>query len=240
MRRRGGRSAQAVPRVDCDNLGGHVLGLLKEWMIRVLNGVCGLEPLLDLTGLSIRKKLRVQVAILRDASTPLGMTATPSSAEGPLDEMQNILWNEANVTLAKVRDRVRVLEDVAPDAALRVRTDPGAAGDGLGEAGEYFRSHARSGPTAAFGYGDPITVFIVNRLIGDEEGCSLGAGTGYVILERGMLDRGNRVMVHRVGHACGLYHVRDEDNLMAQGKHGRELKRWQKAIVRNSPHVTHF
>ena len=78
-----------------------VLERVREWLIRAVNGLGGLELLVDVLGLNIRKKIRVQVAILRDASTPLGMTATPSSAEGPLDEMQSIFWNEAHVSIGK-------------------------------------------------------------------------------------------------------------------------------------------
>ena len=153
--RQGKRVTQAQASGIIRGLSGQLPGLLKEWMIRVINGLGGLEPLLDLLGLSIRKKVRVHVAILPDASKSLGMTATPSSADGPLDAMQNIFWNEANVTLAKGRDRVRVLKDVAPDAALRVHCDAGTIANDLGEAAEYFRSHARRGWRGALGYGDP-------------------------------------------------------------------------------------
>ena len=239
--RQGKRVTQAQAIGIIRGLSGQLLGLLKEWMIRVINGLGGLEPLLDLLGLSIRKKIRVHVAILPDASKSLGMTATPSSADGPLDAMQNIFWNEANVTLTKGRDRVRVLKDVAPDAALRVHCDAGTIANDLGEAAEYFRSHARRSWRGALGYGDPVTIFIVNEVVGkDTDGCSLGMGTNYVTLEAGTLNRGNRMMAHGVGHACGLKHVSDGDNLMAPRKHGRKLKRRQKALFRNSRHVTHI
>jgi len=217
-----------------------MLGLLKEGTIRILNGVGGLEPLLDLVNLSVPKKIRVQVAILRDPSTPLGMTATPSTVEGPLDEMQNIFWNGSNVSVARARGRIRVLEDFAPDAALRVHCNSEPKDAVPGEAGEYFRGHSQSSPTWSLGYGEPVTVFIVKEAVGDPEGCFPGDRTGYVILERGALERGNRVMAHRVAHACGLHHVTEENNLMVPTRHGRELKPWQKVIFRNSPHVTHF
>ncbi len=217
-----------------------MLERVREWLIRAVNGLGGLELLVDVLGLNIRKKIRVQVAILRDASTPLGMTATPSSAEGPLDEMQSIFWNEAHVSIARAIGRIRVLEDVAPDAALRVHCNFEPKDAVPGEADEYFKGHSRSGPTWSLGYGEPVTVFIVNEVIGDPEHCSPGHRTSYVILERGMLERGNRVMAHRVAHACGLRHVTDENNLMVPSRHGRELRPWQKAIFRNSPHVTHL
>jgi hypothetical protein len=217
-----------------------MLGRLKKGTIRILNGVGGVEPLLDLVDLSVPKKIRVQVAILRDPSTPLGMTATPSTVEGPLDEMQNIFWNEANVSVASAHGRIRVLEDFAPEAALRVHCSSEPKDAVPREANEYFGGHRQSGATWSLGYGEPVTVFIVKEVFGASERCFPGDRAGYVILERGMLERGNRAMAHRVAHVCGLHHVTEENNLMVPTRHGGELKPWQKAIFRNSPHVVHF
>ena len=209
---------------------------LGRWIVRVVNGLGGLEPVFDLCGLSLPKRIRVRIAILRDPGRPLGMTATPSAAQGPLDELQNIFWTEAHVTLAGNDDRVRVLADLPPESALRV----GRSSVGLRRAEAYFRRHLGSGRARACGYREPVTVFIVNEVAGDAEGAADALSGGYVVLERGLLEKGTRALAHRIAHVCGLRHIADEANLMAPKRHGRELRRWQKAVVRNSPHVTHF
>ena len=214
----------------------HPMFTLRRWFLRVVNGLGGLEPLLDVCGLSLPKKIRVCVAILRDPGRPLGMTATPSAAQGPLDELQNIFWNEAHVTLAGNDDRVRVLADLPPESALRV----GRSSAGLGRAEAYFRSHLRSGRVGAWGYAEPVTVFIVDEVAGDPEGGGCAPSASYVVLDRALFEKGSRALAHRIAHACGLRHVADEGNLMAPRWHGRGLRRWQKVVLRNSPHVTHF
>lgn len=208
------------------------LATLRGWILRAVNGLGGLEPLLDLCGLSLPKKIRVRIAILRDPGRPLGMTATPSAAQGPLDELQNIFWNEAHVALAGGEDQVRVLQDRPPESALRVRWSSG----GLEAADPYFRDHLRYGRGAAWGYAEPVTVFIVNEVAGDA--CALAGN--YVVLERALFEKGSRALVHRIAHVCGLRHIGDEGNLMAPRRHGRELRRCQKVVLRNSPYVTHF
>ena len=212
------------------------LNQARRWIPRAVNGLGGLEPVLDLWGLSFPKKIRVRIAILRDPRTPLGMTATPSAATGPLDELQHLLWTEARVTLARGRDRIRVLRDTPPDVALCVRR----SSDGVGRAGAYFRSHLRDARRSVFGYAEPVTVFLANEVAAASDGCHCATSAGYVVLERARFEAGSRELAHGVAHVCGLRHVTDEANLMFPGRHGRELRRRQKAILRNSPHVTHF
>ena len=208
----------------------------RRWIPRAVNGLGGLEPVLDLCGLSFPKKIRVRIAILRDRQTPLGMTATPSAAKGPLDELQHLLWTEARVTLAGGHDRIRVLRDTPPDSALRVRR----SSDGSGRADDYFRSHLRDARGSVFGYAEPVTVFLAHEVAADPDGCHCATSAGYVVLERARIERGSRMLAHGIAHACGLRHVGDETNLMFPRRHGRELRRRQKTILRNSPHVTHF
>ena len=208
----------------------------RRWIPRAVNGLGGLEPVLDLCGFSFPKKIRDRIAILRDPWTPLGMTATPSAARGPLDELQHLLWTEARVTLAGGRDQIRVLGDTPPNSALRVRR----SSDGFARADAYFRSHLRDTRTNVLGYAEPVTVFLANEVATDSDGCNCAMSAGYVVLERAHFDTGSRVLAHGIAHACGLRHVADETNLMFPRRHGGELRRRQKSILRNSPHVTHF
>jgi hypothetical protein len=85
-----------------------------------------------------------------------------------------------------------------------------------------------------FGYGSPVTIFIV-RSIQDKSGCSLGWFTDYVTIPTNKM----RCIPHELGHACNLFHKRDEDNLMSPCScKPTQLTPWQIAVLRSSRHVT--
>jgi hypothetical protein len=89
------------------------------------------------------------------------------------------------------------------------------------------------------GYGAPVTVFIV-RSISTRNGCSLGVLTDYVTVEAKTLKRTRRLLIHEIAHACGLWHSRDEMNLMMPKEPGEQLAGWQAATLRSSRHVTYL
>jgi hypothetical protein len=86
-----------------------------------------------------------------------------------------------------------------------------------------------------FGYGSPVTVFIV-RSIKEKSGCSLGWFTDYVTVPKSNL----RCIPHEVGHACNLFHRKEEkENLMYPFNcRPTKLTPWQVAVLRSSRHVT--
>ena len=134
---------------------------------------------------------------------------------------------------------ITTVDDPSPASALNVHCDDGAWQEDFGPAGAYFRRHAASTDSGTWlGYGAPVTVYIV-RDISNKGGCSLGFLADYVTLEATMLPLArHRLLAHEVGHACGLWHSKDKENLMYPIGPGRRLARWQVALLRNSRHVT--
>ena len=85
-----------------------------------------------------------------------------------------------------------------------------------------------------FGYGAPITIFIVRGVKG-KGGCSLGWFADYVTIPAKHL----RCIPHELGHACNLFHRKDPDNLMYRADCSvSKLTAWQIAVLRSSRHVT--
>jgi hypothetical protein len=83
------------------------------------------------------------------------------------------------------------------------------------------------------GYGEPIGVFVVRDIAG-KGGCSMGPLSDYVTVDR---VRGT-LIAHELGHCCGLWHSGDAGNLMHPAANTETMTRSQRAIFRNSRHVT--
>lgn len=124
---------------------------------------------------------------------------------------------------------------------LDVSCDTPAAGEDLSSIGSNFEILAS---TACFytnfrrviGYGAPVVVFVIRTIRGSQLGCSLGPLSDYVVVEAS-----NPICIaHELGHACNLWHVSDNDNLMNPSCGRRKLGWWQVALVRASRHVTYF
>jgi Matrixin len=205
------------------------------------NRVVGLPELVGtLAGARRTKRLRVAVAILRDENgVPV---ATEAQVRSALDEARRVLRTSAAIELIPARDTlVSTLEDRAPPAALDAACAQGSWQADFRQGGGFFRDHAvRDGPAALVtGSGAPITVFVVRNVVG-RAGCSLGPLTDYVTIDGGALEeRLLRVLAHELGHACGLPHSGEEDNLMYARVPGERLASWQAAIFRSSRHVTY-
>jgi hypothetical protein len=108
------------------------------------------------------------------------------------------------------------------------------------------------------GYGAPVVAFTVKSIEGSL-GCSLGPLTDWVVVQ---FDDSNRdipdaelssddklgsssgsisTLTHEVGHACNLWHVDDDSNLMhTPPPRQSHLEVWQRVLVRASRHVTYF
>jgi hypothetical protein len=87
-----------------------------------------------------------------------------------------------------------------------------------------------------FGWGAPLTVFIVREINGFW-GCSNGPLTDYVTVLGGH----GKCIAHELGHASNLWHSPDKSNLMhPRGCGGQELRWWQVWLLRSSRHVSIF
>lgn len=185
------------------------------------------EIAVSLAGSRRPKRMRVRVVILRDEhGEPV---ATPADVEPALEEARRVLRTQLAIELVPAAEPVVTTLDVpAPAASLDSPCAEGSWRADFGEGGAFFRRHTAGGG---------ITVFVVRDVLG-KAGCSLGPLVDYVTVDMGALKgRTLRVLVHELGHACGLPHSKATENLMLPKSMGDRLQPWQVAVVRSSRHV---
>ena len=202
------------------------------------NRVVGIPELAgSLAGSRRPKKLWLRVLILRDErGQPV---ATPEDVEPALSEARRVLREQAGIEIvAAAEPLVGTLDGLAPREALDSPCIKGSWQADFGPGGAFFRRHTAP-VTKASGARAPITVFVVRDVLG-RAGCSLGPLVDYVTVDMSALRGGTgRVLVHELGHACGLPHSRAAQNLMLPSRMGERLFPWQVAVIRNSRHVTY-
>ncbi len=240
-----------------------VIGALLRWIwnfaLAVVWRLVGLlNFLVGLTGLWPEKILRVKVVILRDKNG--NALTTPAAVVSDLQKAIDIFEQEANVKIVPSRafcynsgfagprsataDWISQNSQRSPDTDLRVACGAGALVDDLLLTGsrftitnilqDFFGNFRR-----LIGYGAPLLV-VVTRNVGAHYtiGCSLGPVTNYVTVEAG-----NTICIaHELGHACGLWHINEANNLLnpTTGPGNIKLHNWQVSLLRNSRHVTFF
>lgn len=222
-----------MPRLRVDAGLAQGANVLREAGNRLL-GVPDLAG--SLAGSRRAKKLRARVLILRDEhGRPV---AAPGDVEPALAEARRVLREQAAIELVPALEPiVTTLEVPAPPTALDAPCVKGSWQADFGTGGAFFRRFAARGP--ASGSGAPITVFVVRDVLG-RAGCSLGPLVDYVTVDlTALTGRTRRVLVHELGHACGLPHSRAAENLMLPRRMGDRLAPWQVAVVRSSRHVTY-
>jgi hypothetical protein len=201
------------------------------------NRIFGIPELAgSLAGSRRRKKLRIRIVILRNEAGKA--VATADEVEPSLAEARRVLREQLAVDLLPAAEPlVRTLEAPAPAAALDSPCAEGSYRADFGEGGAFFRRHRERGGVT--GSGAPITVFVVRDVLG-KAGCSLGPLVDHVTVDRTALEgRRLRVLVHELGHACGLPHSSAAENLMLPKAMGDRLQPWQIAVFRSSRHVTY-
>jgi len=230
---------------------GGVIAEVKNLNVEMINRLLSVFIFFgSLVGIRPRAKLRLRIVILRDEA---GRAVVGEEELTPaLALARRLLACEAQTNLVAAGGRlVMTLDDPAPTAALDVSCGRAAWREDIGEAGRYFRRMlAYVAPGLVPGRGGPVTVFIVRRVIDATpaaRGCSLGPLTDYVTVDVGAILRPPgavdawqpRILASELAHACGLWHVNANDNLMSSGT-GTALRWQQRAIVRSSRHVTLF
>jgi len=178
------------------------------------------------------KKIRIRIFVLRDlqgnpVSSPTDMTAS-------IEHAKRIFRKNFNVTLLPHRNGpfVEVLQTIPPTDVLYTKGGPGALKEEFRMAGSFFASNLS-------GVLYPITAFVVTDIKG-ASGCSLGPISDYITLNP-FGAKQSSVLAHEIAHACGLWHVKEKENLLCPyNKRGDQVKWWQKNIFRSSRHVTYW
>src|SRR6266571_3370583 len=190
-----------------------------------------LDYLGGLVGIRPRKHLRLQVYILKDEKGNL--VAPSDKVKQWVNDAARVYLAKANVELHPERDQfVEYLPDSPPESALYLKEC--SFSEGFSDGVDWFEDHARS---PIFGYGGPVTVFVVGD-IGGANGCSWWWMHTFCAIEA---SANHLDLAHEVGHVCGLWHVNGNKYLMDEDSiDGEELTNAQIAFFRNARYVTYL
>jgi hypothetical protein len=235
---------------------------LGNFFYELINrGIGVVDFVLTFFGIMLPKRVRLRIVILRD-ERGRAIIADERLPESQRAAQQKQLDDAIAVIRKCFKDQlntkvraaggtlIETLKFPAPRSALYVKCGAGAWGEDYQDAGRYFRSNmVANNSHYLLGYGAAITIFVVED-IEDKIGCSLGPLTDYVLVDREGLQTTRdapeprpTTPMHEIGHSCGLWHrwpaVLHTGNLMKSDvPRGITLELYQRAIVRNSRHVT--
>jgi len=189
--------------------------------------------------------LRVHVVILSDEQgRPL---CAPAQVQPSLRTADEVLREQADIRMRVAR--LQVIDEPAPPHALDPRANKRLLLDDVLGRTEFYRRHQAPVDVSAAVVGTPVTVVVVREIAGRTTGCSLGISADWVIVQASLFDRTNSgtydetVLVHELGHALNLPHVRDRRNLMfpqsspPDSVRGTRLNPWQEAVLHANRHV---
>jgi hypothetical protein len=179
----------------------------------------------------------MKLVILNSEHAPI---ASEASIMPSIRLAQDIYRRECNINL--IYTGVCIPKNTAPSEALTISCDAGGYFADWWVAGSYYEyTSADCGFEDGFrrvtGIGAEIIVFIVKDVTPNNTiGCSMGPVLNYVVIQANSPD----CIAHEIGHACGLWHVTDVNNLMNPElvSTALHLDNGQRAILRNSRHCT--
>jgi hypothetical protein len=177
-----------------------------------------------------KKKIHIKIFIL-----PAEQNPTPADPGKAIDYAKDVFKKNFNVELKPAGNNesfTEILKTIPPREALYTSGGSRAFREEFKVAGNFFASNL-----VAPLY--PVTIFIVKDIKG-ARGCSLGPMTDYITLDHdGVKDVS--ILAHELAHACGLWHLDDQTNLLwNKNNRGDKIRWWQKNIFRSSRHVTYW
>lgn len=179
------------------------------------------------------KKLRIKVFLLKTQQPDAEIL--PPDINKAISYAKEVFRKNFNVQIIPVQHAesfAETLDAIPPYEVLHTKGGTGALTEEFKLAGDFFAAYLRA-PIY------PVTVYVVMSIKG-ATGCSLGPMTDYVTLDHGAV-RDNSILAHELAHACGLWHLRDKENLLWNRKNrGDKTNWWQKNICRSSRHVTYW
>jgi len=258
------KAARAVKKVAVG--AAHAVRGVASFAVQFVKGVVhriiGIPEFFGtLFGYMPEKQIAIEPLILMKDGTPL---ATLADVQTVLDLAADTFHEQVNVRVVNGQGRRPLIlaAEVPPDNLSVTCADSKVFFSNFSDVGAWFRSNqAEKMSGTIFGYGQPVTVFVVENVEGNNSGCCTGFISDYAVIDPGALDATEGdgrllTLAHEVGHACGLPHPfvrglsalvtpgrsfkRDIGNLMkhASDERGRRLGRLQRAVFRSSGHVT--
>jgi hypothetical protein len=229
------------------SIGGAMSGvgsLVASGLGWLLHRLLGLPELVgSLAGFRPRKRLRLQLVILRDsAGAPL---VEPHEVQTAVDAAKTAFITAANVVVEPPigsDDIVELYAEQNPVYVLEPECNWGGFKHNFTEVGRWFR--ATSKPRTARG---GVVIFVVED-VRKKAGCFMGLvdfgyvdGAAFRSAIAGSPSEGlpPLTVAHELGHGCDLLHRKDPANLLAPAGKERtaHLSRWQRAVLRSSRHV---
>lgn len=186
-----------------------------------------------------RKKLRLHVAVLPDAGSPL---VTEAELRPSLDYIKRVFKDQFNVTVVPYsKSFVEVLTDPPPNEALDIDGSVDAWLADFGDAGDYFAKHLAGWNAIPVGFTFPVTVYVVRDVKGKKGYSPGGPLVDYVLLDVDGVRLSTSTLAHEVAHACILWHSGTRSNLMFKSNtRGDKAKGFQKNLLRSSRHVLYW